>query len=58
MEHNKISKYKDDIENYEDVEKITDFENFFNVYTDEKRNCLTFNLNSTIYLNINKDQLN
>lgn len=57
MTHNKISKYKDDIENYQSIVRITDFENFFDVYEDKKRNCYTFNLNATMYFNVKKSAM-
>lgn len=40
-----------DLELEESYLKITDFENFFNVYQDKKGNYF-YNLNSTMYLNI------
>ena len=37
--------------------KITDLENIFNIYEDDKQN-LKYNLNQTLYLNVNPDSLN
>ena len=44
----KITDLADIYENYGDVVKITDFEHFFNVYQDGKKN-FKYNLNSTVY---------
>lgn len=57
MKHYKIQDYKEDIENYSNTVRITDFEHFFNVYDDNKRSCETFNLNATLYLNADKSAM-
>ena len=57
MKTYKISSYKDDIENFNDVVRITDFENFFKVFDDEKRKCKTFNLNATMYFDLDYSAL-
>lgn len=57
MKHYKVSSYRDDIENFEEVVRITDFDNFFNVYEDNKLGRLAFNLNATMYFNVNADAL-
>lgn len=50
----KIFDYEDDVPYL----KITDFENFFDFYADSKRlNNYVYNLNSTLYLNIPKENL-
>lgn len=54
MTHTKI----DDIEmNRKEIWlKITDLENIFNIYEDDKQN-LKYNLNQTLYLNVNPENL-
>jgi hypothetical protein len=43
-------------DNKTDWLKITDFENFFNLYEDHKNN-IVYNLNSTLYMNIPKEYI-
>lgn len=51
----KLSDLKREIPNYQSVYKFTDLENFFNIY--EKDNNYVYNLNSTLYLNIDESAL-
>ena len=57
MKKKKLDDYKDYVENYDEVVRITDFENFFSVYDDMKRGCLMFNINATTYFNLANVQL-
>lgn len=49
MKHYKVQDFKDDVDNYSSVIRITDFEHFFNVYEDKKRGKEAYNLNATLY---------
>lgn len=51
----KISDIKNKINNYNSVYKFTDLDNFFSIY--EYNGNYNYNLNSTIYLNINESLL-
>lgn len=48
----KINDIAKEIDNFNDVCKITDLEHLFNVYQDSKGNY-KYNLNSTLYINAN-----
>lgn len=57
MKHYKISSYSNEIEDYNDVVRITDFDNFFRVYEDKKRSRKMFNLNSSMYFSVDRSSL-
>lgn len=45
-----------DIENYQNYSQIADFENFLDVCYNKKSQKMNFNLNSTVYFNIDESQ--